>query len=99
MARKNDKDGGDNSSKGEEKEMLDALFREELDVRNRGAQRPKPSGKDVGIDLADSTGPGRAFCGASHSALHQSHRRLARAGSGKGETPGPFRMETHLRGL
>jgi cell division septation protein DedD len=48
MARKNDQNGGDNSSKGDDKAMFDTLFREELDVQKKGAQGPAPPETDVG---------------------------------------------------
>jgi hypothetical protein len=38
MARNNDKNGGENASMGDDKEMFDMLFREELNVQKRGAQ-------------------------------------------------------------
>ena len=38
MVRKNDKNGGDKASKGDDREMFDSLFREELDVQKKDAQ-------------------------------------------------------------
>jgi hypothetical protein len=38
MARNNDKNGGENASMSDDKEMFDMLFREELNVQKRGAQ-------------------------------------------------------------
>ena len=48
MARIKDEKGGDNASTGDNKEMFDTLFREELDVQKKGAQGPAPPGTDAG---------------------------------------------------
>ncbi|MGD9032143.1 MAG: SPOR domain-containing protein [Desulfobacteraceae bacterium] len=61
MARKNDKNAGDNSSKGDDKEMLDTLFREELDVQKKGAKGPAPSGTDMGEIEAPKEDPESPF--------------------------------------
>ena len=48
MVRKNDKNGGDKASKGDDREMFDSLFREELDVQKKGAQGAAPPEADTG---------------------------------------------------
>lgn len=47
MARNNDKNGGANASKGDDKEMFDTLFRDELDVQKKGAQGAVPPEADT----------------------------------------------------
>jgi hypothetical protein len=47
MARKKDKNGGESATMGAEKEMFDTLFREELDVQKKGAQKSEPPGKET----------------------------------------------------
>ena len=46
MSKKDDKHGGDNTSVGDDKEMLGTLFREELDVQKKGARGPAAPGTD-----------------------------------------------------
>ena len=48
MAKKNDKKGGENASKGDDKEMFDSLFREELDVQKKGVQEAVPPEAETG---------------------------------------------------
>ena len=47
MSRNDDKNGGDNASMGDDKERFGTLFREELDVQEKGAQGPAPPGTDA----------------------------------------------------
>ena len=78
MPRNNHKNGGESASKGVEKEMFDTLFREELNVRKRGAEGeapPEAITRKIEVKKEDPEPPGEDEL-AETLALSTAERRI-----------------------